>query len=90
MQDKMAGHLWQLSENFIVLSMFEPEVDLAAKPAMLKVLEEIQGEEKPQPWDRVGMNNIKVKPWTIFLHKQLDEVSYSRLLDSSLKMDPET
>ena len=63
---KMAGHLWQLSENLIVLSMFEPDVDLAAKRAMLKVLEDFEEKEKPQPRDRVGMTNIKAKPRTIF------------------------
>ena len=76
---KMAGHLWQLSQNLIVRSMSEPDVDLVAKRATLKVLEDFEREEKPQPRDRVGMTSIKAKPWTIFLHKQLDVVSYSGL-----------
>ena len=34
---KMANHLWYLSEDLILLSLFDPHVDLATKKAMIKV-----------------------------------------------------
>ena len=44
---KIAGQLWYLSEDLILLSLFDTDVDNATKRAILKASEEKEGEKHP-------------------------------------------
>ena len=45
---KMAGHLWYVSEDLILLSLFDQDVDLPTKRAILKASQENEGEKDPR------------------------------------------
>ena len=66
---KLAGRLWYLSEDLILLSLFDPKVDNATKRAMLKQSEEKEGEKDPPKRVHVDMATVQQKTLDIFVSK---------------------
>ena len=66
---KLAGHLWYLSEDLILLSLFDSTVDNATKRAMLKMLEEREGEKDPPKRITIDMATVQHKTLDNFVSK---------------------
>ncbi|CAM4573541.1 unnamed protein product [Leuciscus chuanchicus] len=88
---KIAGHLWYLSENLILLSLFDKQVDFTTKRAILKALEEWVGEKAPPKRVQVDMLTIKQKTLDNFVSKSSRNLfSMLGIPDAFLSEDPES
>lgn len=75
----------------ILLSLFDSDVSLVTKRAMVKASEDIEGEEEPSPRARVDMTNIKDKTLVDFVTKNSRRLfEILDMPDKFLEMDPET
>jgi hypothetical protein len=57
----MAGQLWYLSENVILLSLFDREVDSATKRAMVKAAQLTDGDNEPLKRAVVDLSTVHQK-----------------------------
>ena len=66
---KMAGHLWYVSEDLILLSLFDQDVDLPTKRAILKASQENEGEKDPPKCAHFDMTTVQSKTLVNFVSK---------------------
>jgi len=86
---KIAGHLWYLSEDLILLSLFDAEVDLLTKRAILKASEEKDGEKDPPKRAQVDMATVQQKTLIDFVSKSSRNLfAMLNLPDGFLTEDP--
>jgi len=65
MSQKLYGELWYLSEDLILLSLFDAEVPLVTKCEIVKAAHETDGERDPPKWAHVDMRNTAVQQKTL-------------------------
>lgn len=88
---KMAGHLWYLSEDLVLLSLFDPELDSATKRALVKGSEEHVGETDPPKRPHIEMASVQQKTLVDFVSKSSRKLFEMLGLPSGfLAEDPET
>ena len=66
---KMAGHLRYVSEDLILLSLFDQDVDLPTKQAILKASQENEGEKDPPKRAHFDMTTVQSKTLVDFVSK---------------------
>jgi hypothetical protein len=65
----MAGHLWYLLEDLILLSLFDQNVDMTTKRAIIKASEENDGQRDPPKRAQVDMTTVQSKTLVDFISK---------------------
>jgi hypothetical protein len=88
---KMAGHLWYLSEDLILLSLFDPELDIATKQALVRGSEDRDGERDPPKRAQIDMAAVQHKTLADFVTKSSRKLfSILGLPSGFLAEDPES
>ena len=88
---KMSGHLWYLSEDLILFSLFDPEVDSTTKRAILKASIEKEGENDPLKRVVVELAMVEQKTLVDFVSKRSRNVfAMLGMPDGFLGEDPDT
>ena len=64
---KIAGHLWYLSEELILFSLFDPDVDVATKRNIVKNSVEKEGQEVPLKRVQVDLTTVQEKTLADFV-----------------------
>lgn len=86
---KLAGHLWYLSEDLILFSLFDPDVDAPTKRAMLKVAREKDGDNSFKR-AAVDLANIQQRTLVDFVSKKSKAVFASLgIPDGFVNEDPD-
>jgi hypothetical protein len=88
---KLAGHLWYLSEDLILLSLFDPEVDSATKRAMIQSSKENEAEKDSPKRVHVEMATVQQKTLDSFVSKSsINLFAMLGLPAGFLSEDPDT
>jgi len=88
---KIAGQLWYLSEDLILLSLFDRQVNVATKRAMLKASTETEGESDPLKRAVVDLAIIQQKTLVDFVSKGSRKMFATLgLPDGFLNEDPDS
>ena len=88
---KLAGHLWYLSEDLILFSLFDPEVDFTTKREIVKRSLEQEGEEVPLKRVVVDLATVQQKTLPDFVSKRSRNLfSILGMPDGFLAEDPES
>jgi hypothetical protein len=88
---KIAGHLWYLSEDLILFSLFDPEVDLTTKREMLQASIQNEGEQLPLKRVQINMATVQQKRLVDFVSKKSRNIfAILSMPDGFLAENPET
>ncbi|GBN37207.1 hypothetical protein AVEN_110885-1 [Araneus ventricosus] len=88
--EKLANHLWYLSEDLVALALFDKQVPHCIKRQMIKAMKEINGKNNLAKRPDIKLKNFMVMKFEDFVTKRSALLfKRMRLLDTFLHVDPQ-